>query len=140
MKKVLSIMAATAFAIMLSSCSSNSPEGVVKKALDAALDGDGETYVELIFEYDESEWEGTDKKREREMARRARDIEKNSKRNDKADDDERIESFKIIDVTPDFEDEDRAEVEVKYFYADGHTQKMNYTVRRTTEGDWRILW
>ncbi len=139
MKKLMSILAAGMFALLLSSCGSNSPEAVVKKALNATLDGDGETYTELMFRFDESEWEGSDKQREKQMAKKAREIEKQAKRMAKADDDEKIDKFEIIDVTIDFDDEDRAEVEVKFFFEDGHTRKTTFYVRRTTEGNWRLV-
>lgn len=138
MKKLMTILAAGAFALLVSSCGGNSPEGVVKKAIDAVLDGDGDTYVELIEIFDEGEWDGTEKQREKQMAKAARAIEKAAKKMAKADDDEQVDDYEIIDVSVDNDDEDKAEVEVKFTMKNGDTDKKTVRVVRNTDGKWLL--
>lgn len=135
MKKLFSYLTIGLFVFALASCGSNSPKGVVKKAVDALVDGDGDAWLECLgvedidFNY-KNEWKKTQKEVDFEC-------EKGATLNKKAEDSKRLKSVEITDEKIDETDPYSAEVKIKFVRGNGDKdEEQTINVEKNRNGDW----
>lgn len=120
-----------ACAILLASCSSNTPTGVVEKSLKALIEEDFETYVRAFYVEDMSDSEKVEKE--------AQDLVKIMKRNaENASEDKKYKSFEVLDEK---QSKSGKWVRVTYNLIDnsGKENQSQFYLTKDNLGNWKIL-
>ena len=117
----------------LTSCSSNSPEGVVEKFMEAMKNEDAKAVAELFtFPLDEKEY--TAKEAEKAKEEIAEMVEKKVfKSTDKKDG---IKDYKITSVE---KDGDKVIVKVNTLFGNGDEEESKFPVVKDKDGNWKLL-
>ena len=127
--KKLTVMLMTACSMLLIACSSNTPTKTVKKAFDALIDGDYETYVRTFYVEDKSDPE----KVEKDIQDLVKMIERNSENNEN----ENVESYEILK-----EEQSKTGKWVRITYkltnVDGTENTSNFYLTKDNTGEWKI--
>lgn len=129
MKNLLTLFM-TICTMLLVSCTSSTPSGTVRKAFDALIDNDFETYARSFYVEDQSDPERVEKD--------IRDLVKLLERNAKdQSDDEKIKSYEI-------QKEEKSKtgkwVKIPYriIYQDDSTTESDFYLTQDDNGDWKI--
>ena len=135
MKKLFSYLTIGLFVFALASCGSNSPKGVVKKAVDALVDGDGDAWLEcngvddIDYNY-KNQWKKVQKETDLER-------EKGAAINKLAEESKRLKSVEITDEKISETNPYSAEVKIKFVRANGDKdEEETIYVEKGRDGNW----
>lgn len=128
MKNLFKALAIASLAIILWSCSSNTPSGVAKQAIVAVEKGDYEGYVDLLY------LENNKDKEETKQQLVALMKEKGAKTV------EQKQGVKSCTVEEEIISDDgkKAKVKMKVVYGNGKEETENMSLRKDENGKWKI--
>lgn len=128
--KNVSVLFAIVCSILMASCSSNSPSGVVKKAFDALIDEDYDTYARCLYVEDNSDSERVEKD--------IQDLVEIMKRNSENEsEDDKISSYEILDEKSSKTGKWVC-ISYKLIHNNGEERESKFYVTKDDNGEWKI--
>lgn len=128
--KKLSILLLAVYSMLLGACSSNTPTQTVKKALDALVDNNYETYVRSFYVEDKSD----PQKVEDDIQDLVRMIERNLENHE----DEKVKSYEILK-----EEQSRTGKYARVTYTTKNFEdketESNFYLIKDDDGSWKIV-
>ncbi len=129
MKNVF-IFFAIVCSVLMASCSSNTPSGVVKKAFEALINEDFDTYARCFYVEDKSDIE----KVEEDIQDLVKLMKRNSENESK---DDKINSYEILDEKSSKTGKWFC-ISYKLIHNDGKEKESKFYVTKDDEGNWKI--
>lgn len=131
-KKLTVLLSLVAVALLMVSCTANSPKSVAEKAVKCIIDKDYEGYVDLMY-IDKEDASAEEVKQAKEMMVSLLQ-DKGQKELDKH---QGIKSCEAVSEEI-AEDGKTARVHMKIAFNDGSEQEEDVKLRKNKDGDWRI--
>ncbi len=133
MKKTLTLMAVLCAALLLASCSSNTPSAVAERSVKCLMDGKYDEYADLLYVSDKDTDDPSRLKQEKEdfvqlLEAKYQETLKRTGGIDKYE----IVSEEIA------QDGETATVNISLTYKNGRTEDYTTRLRKDANGDWKI--